>query len=486
MRIRPIDIEVPDDEPFANDRLERRDQVEAIAAVLAEIEGPFVLAVDAPWGEGKTTFLRMSQVHLRNTGFLLVGFNAWETDFCDDPFIALTTELTQALEQEIKSGSEETISDQLRDRIGRSIAKIREQSVSLAAKRLGIIGIRLLTQNTIGIDLSSLFESPSGKNKDFANSWLESYGEQKQLMTEFTDTLSALGKEAKVITGLPLVIFIDELDRCRPTYAIELLETVKHLFSVDNIIFVLGLNREELAHSVRAVYGEQFNAEKYLSRLIDIDMNLPRPDLSKFIDSTIESSEIRRSLRHNQTRNVHSDFDDTQSMIRELLGSSELSIRDMAQSIHHLGLVLASLPPRYYPLLQITVILLCLRSVDRALYSRFTRGEASDADVVHSLFDRPGLSSLTNTRKGAYIEAHIIRAYREMISQYHDGSTVQNTPLFAEYQDILKLSPLSPSENSEHAEKVVDRVDGISTPDGKVYTHVVISRIEMFAKSIAE
>ena len=65
MRMRPIDIEVPDDDPFANDRLDRRDQAEAVAAILARIEGPFVIAIDAPWGEGKTTFLRLSQTHLR-------------------------------------------------------------------------------------------------------------------------------------------------------------------------------------------------------------------------------------------------------------------------------------------------------------------------------------------------------------------------------------------------------------------------------------
>ena len=73
----------------------------------------------------------------------------------------------------------------------------------------------------------------------------------------------------------PLVVMIDELDRCRPSYAVELLETAKHLFDVDRIVFVLAVNREQLAHAVCALYGADFNAEGYLRRFFDEDFRLP-------------------------------------------------------------------------------------------------------------------------------------------------------------------------------------------------------------------
>ena len=74
------------------------------------------------------------------------------------------------------------------------------------------------------------------------------------------------------------MVMINELDRCRPSYAVELLEVAKHLFSADRIVFVLAVNCDQLAHSVTALYGNDFDAEGYLRRFFDVDFQLPEPD----------------------------------------------------------------------------------------------------------------------------------------------------------------------------------------------------------------
>ena len=485
MRIRPIDIEVPEDDPFVHDRLDRGDQAKALEEILKIVKGPFTLAVDAPWGEGKTTFLRMSQVHLRQEEFLVVDFNAWETDFSDDPFIALTTEIIEQIESIIRQGKETSRGERFVRDIQEAIDSLRERSTSVAISRLITAGTKLLSLATLGIDLSGFVEANSITNERIAELKFKAYSEQKDLMKRFVKILSKLGILAKQHTNRPLVVVIDELDRCRPTYAIELLETIKHLFSVDGVVFVLGLNRSELAHSVRAVYGDRFGAEKYLSRLIDIDLNLPRPDIARFVDSTIEYCDIATSLATNQTRNVRYEYDDAKSVIKKLLASSELSIRDIAQAIHHLGLVLASLPPRFYPLMQLTVVLLVLRSLDRSLYNLFVRGEATDTKVVNSLFDRPGLSRLAKTNEGAYIEVYIVQAYREIL--HGNDAWNHSTPYLDDCNRLLEESNAATSEVKEHAMRIVERVKrGTGMIEGRVYTKVVISRIEMFARSITE
>lgn len=460
MRIRPIDIEVPEDDPFANDRLDRRDQAKAIAAILKRIEGPFVLAIDAPWGEGKTTFLRMSRAHLRKEQFLVVDFNAWETDFCDDPFIALTTEISEGLQQytaEDSTGA--SLSKKTRNDIAKALTPLREQSQNLISWRTLAKGAGVLAQLTTGIDLSALVEALQADGESLAESRIEAYRKQRQLMNDFTTTLSGIGTITQESTGAPLVIYIDELDRCRPTYAIELLETVKHLFSVDNIVFVLGINRGQLAHSVRAVYGERFNAEKYLSRLIDIDLNLPRPDMAKFIDSIAESCNIIGFQSVSTTRESRFNSADINRIFGQFLGSSELSLRDIAQLIHHLSLVLASLPTNYYRLFPMTVILLVLRSIDRELYDRFTKGEATDAEVVDNLFGRTGLRNLIFTEKRSYMEAFIIGAYREIVDI--DDSTIDNsTPLLIRYGNII-AEPTDAVPEKKYAQEVVKIVIGL-------------------------
>ena len=97
IRIQPLDIEVPEKDPFKNDLLGRKETVEVLTNLAGSIEGPCVFAVDSAWGTGKTTFLRIWAQHLRNVGFSVVEFNAWETDFTGDPLVALAAELSSAL-----------------------------------------------------------------------------------------------------------------------------------------------------------------------------------------------------------------------------------------------------------------------------------------------------------------------------------------------------------------------------------------------------
>ena len=94
----------------------------------------------------------------------------------------------------------------------------------------------------------------------------------------------------------PMFVFIDELDRCRPTYAIELLETVKHLFDIPGLVFVVATNTDQLQHSVKAVYGSGFEAQRYLYRFFNRRFTLKKPDLDLFIYS--------QSIFHNHLSKV--------------------------------------------------------------------------------------------------------------------------------------------------------------------------------------
>ncbi len=99
IRIQPREIEIPADDPFKNDLLDRRKPIAALTHIIGSIDGPCVLAVEAPWGAGKTTFLKIREQHLRNEGFPVVSFNVWQTDCSDDLFIALSDAIPQELRQ---------------------------------------------------------------------------------------------------------------------------------------------------------------------------------------------------------------------------------------------------------------------------------------------------------------------------------------------------------------------------------------------------
>ena len=107
---------------------------------------------------------------------------------------------------------------------------------------------------------------------------------------------TALGEFAKVQTDKHIVIFVDELDRCRPDYAVKVLERIKHLFEAPGLVFVLATNREQLCHSINALYGAKFDADTYLRRFIEFDFTLKKPNMKSFIGSRIYSLGIDEFL----------------------------------------------------------------------------------------------------------------------------------------------------------------------------------------------
>ena len=363
IRVRPQEIDIPPDDPFRNDLLNRKEPAEILTQLIDGIDGPCVLAVDAAWGAGKTTFLKMWAQHLRNERFPVVEFNAWETDHAGDPFVAIVTELTEGL-REFKGES-------LTEKI--DAAKEAAKQVALRA----IPG--LIRAATAGVlDLQPLMEKEFGKLlASYAEDRLKQYTEAKASIQEFRTKLQEMAESLACSQRHPLIVMIDELDRCRPSYAVELLEVAKHLFAVDQTVFVLAVNRDQLTHSIRALYGNDFDATGYLRRFVDIDFRLPNSDRRSFIDTMIKSVNLNEEVLE---------------IIRSFFSVSFVNLRQVGQAIHRVGLIAASMGESNFPLTSSAALI--LRTIDATLYFRFVLGSVPDLDVVKSVFDRLEMTSL--------------------------------------------------------------------------------------------
>ena len=407
IRIQPREIEVPEDNPFKNDLLGRRELVEVLTHLVGSLEGPCVLAVDAAWGNGKTTFLRIWAQYLRQQEFPIVTFNAWETDFSGDPFVALSTELTDGLQEYTNESMAQKVED----------TKERAKEVF----RLAVPGaVRLLTAGIL--DINPLLEKEVGNVlASYAEERLSSYQEAQKSIKEFKRVLQDMAYAVSKSKGnRPLIVMIDELDRCRPSYAVELLEVAKHLFAVDHIIFVLAVNRGELAHSIRALYGEGFDSQGYLGRFFDVDFRLQEPERKKFIASLIQSTQIDSYFEKIEDVQVkRSKQEQVQELLKDFFGAPTLSLRQVAQAIHHLGLVFASLRSDERSFEMVAVVALILRTFVPDLYYRFCRGEISDLNLVDVVFDRPGIRALRGKYAGALFESAIVASAFEL-SGTHD------------------------------------------------------------------
>jgi len=219
MKYRLPDLEVPSDNPFLHDALDRKPLVEFLTSLIGRLEGPFVLALDSPWGSGKTTIVRMLQAKLATDQFQCVYFNAWKVDYVTDPLVALVSALDDIHLTE--AGAEAAFRGHL---------KTAKKITSAVAKRAVVAGVKAATLGILDIenDLEKLAADATG---EVAGNLVDAFLKEKQALEKFrlevekaVEQLRAAGKKET------LVFFVDELDRCRPTFAIEMLERIKHLF----------------------------------------------------------------------------------------------------------------------------------------------------------------------------------------------------------------------------------------------------------------
>lgn len=261
VRIQPTPIVPPKDDPFRDDLLDRKGFAETLASMFGAIEGPCVFAIDGGWGTGKTTFVDMFTQHLRNENHRVIKLNAWETDFTDNPLAALLHALKEHEDGGAWGGD-----------VKEAALKVLQATAPTA--------IRLLTAGVLNLD-SKETQDIGNALAGWATDGIKQYEEHQQSLQEFKNSLRKMApspSEASEIPEAPqrpLVFVIDELDRCRPTYAVAMLETIKHVFSVDGVIFLLALNRSQLDRSAQTLYGEFGDAESYFARFFDVEVALP-------------------------------------------------------------------------------------------------------------------------------------------------------------------------------------------------------------------
>ena len=239
----------------------------------------------------------------------------------------------------------------------------------------------------------------------------------------------------------PLVVLIDELDRCRPSYAIELLETCKHIFSIDHAIFILAVNRSELAHSVKVPYGAQFDAEGYLRRFFDHEIILPSPDRQLFIKDMLRSLGIAETLSQADDNSRLNYAPCSARTLMRCLECSSLSLRSVGQTIHSLGMVLSSLTQIQAGNVRLLTALTILKAVDPVLYRGFVGGTMTDDEITSSLFGKPGLNDLESDSVGELLEAVIIEARSDGNDVYQPSDAVKTrAPLLWRHHDLRRNS----------------------------------------------
>lgn len=246
---------------FEDDLLGRRTISKQLSDLVERIEDPLVIALDDKWGSGKTFFLKrwVAAHSLENEGkATTVYFDAFENDYLSDPLVSIIAAVSLRIPDEGK----------------KTLERWKAAAKKLARPALAI-GLNLATFGAKQHldDMGDIVAETIGTEvKSAALDLWDAERARKDAMIAFKELLSDLTSK----TEAPIVIVVDELDRCRPDYALTVLEIVKHFFSVPKVHFILGVNGQALENSVKARYGGDIDAERYLRKFINLSFSLPK------------------------------------------------------------------------------------------------------------------------------------------------------------------------------------------------------------------
>lgn len=391
MKFRSEPITVTADQPFAADALDRKPVVEFLGNFISKAEGPLVLALDAPWGSGKTTVVKMLQAQLENQMFRCLYFNAWAVDYASDPLVALVSKVDL-----LAKGASADAKKRMRRMKG---------IATLVAKRGLIAGVKAATFGALDLDkeIEAVLSQSAG---DASADLFDLAVKEGECLAKFREDLEEFVKESKSDDEKDtLVFFIDELDRCRPSFSIELLERIKHLFDVENVIFVLSIDKTQLEISVASVYGAGINAQEYLRRFVDLEFHLPQLSDKRFARSLITRFGLDPVFAK-RTGQLQHDVGNFLEAFDYLVKATKLSLRTQEQCIARLALVLAQLPANYflYPVLAAT--LLVVRAVNRPLYVGI-RSRSASTENLREWLTRLNPSSAGDGRVPMMIDVHM-------------------------------------------------------------------------------
>ena len=358
--------EVDSQNPWGDDLLARQDIATRLTNLVATQVPPLTVSLHGQWGTGKTFMLRRWQKELESQGVKAIYFNAWEDDFCDDPLLAF---------------------------IGQLSDHFRATGFETLARRAADVAIPLIMENLTGILKAKTGMTLSlDEFKSKEKTLLDDYLGQRASKDELKKALTGLSAKVAKDTGHPLVFIVDELDRCRPTFAIELLERVKHIFDVKNIVFVFGLNRNELSKSLKSVYGD-IDADVYLRRFFDFEFNLPEADPNKFCAHLVAKFQLdqwAQNLRGVGVRSTAWDQPNVISVPAKLWSTLGFSLRDIDYGMRLIALLVRSAPVDF-PLNPFMLFLIIgFKFKNPELYYSLISGRFRTADIIDYLMNEAG------------------------------------------------------------------------------------------------
>lgn len=329
-----------------HDEFNRKPIAENIIRLLTSPIDLSPMVIDGGWGTGKTEFCQklirlMQQQH---PDYQPVYIDAFRSDHSGEPLLALLAEIIKSCTPEDTDGQQSE-----RKRLTREISKLVKFGIKTGANALSHYFLKQSVD-----DLAEEFQQITSDEQEAKNA-AETVTDVAAKITDYTidATVEALLKEQieaeknletlkaclkELAADKPIILFIDELDRCRPDYAVDMLEVIKHVFDVENVKVVLVTNTKQLRAAINHRYGAEVDAQKYLDKFLKYSFALPDKVVDRYEEgrALVSVHYFERLIKGSHIGGVLFSGYKVMECINEMIKRNNLSLRETERLVRFL------------------------------------------------------------------------------------------------------------------------------------------------------
>jgi hypothetical protein len=329
------------------------------------------------------------------------------------------------------------------------------------------------------IDTKEIKDLINGVTKGIADVFendVNEYATKKKSIIEFRKSLSTF--IANTNEGRPIVFIIDELDRCRPNYAVSILEQIKHFFSVPNIVFVLSIDKVQLGNAVRGVYGsDRIDADEYLKRFIDIEYSIPEPEKNVYnkylydyfrFDEFLEKVERKNHFELNADKKVFLEVSEI------LFSNSSITLRQQEKIFSHSRLALRSFTDKMYLIPEVFLFLIYIKVMNEEFYNKIKFKQISIEELQISYYeivkDRLNNDEDRIERLLMWLEAYLVLYYNNYLQHYNRKNKIYERDSTTDKNKLLINSSINKEKNDAFL-SIFENIDRSRSSGGLDYGH---------------
>jgi hypothetical protein len=419
VKLRPAS---PSLDAFLDDRVQSADYDLAVRLhqLFGRLEDGTVALFTGRWGTGKTTFIKRWLRYLEHHNQPAVYIDAFSVDFIESPFVAITGAISEAVVAKGKSDDPRYKQfTQAAAKVGKSFAPTLTK-IGIKAATFGLIGTAELDA------LERAAESAAADVADHVSAAIEDaiaeHAKNNSRIATLRERLSeipgALKSEADSddTTDQPtLIVIVDELDRCKPDFALGVLETIKHFFGAPRVHFVLCTNRDHLELSVKHKYGSFDAAREYLEKFFDFEIHFDQNYELGFSSVLVHIETLSSDIPTDDRRK-----EEIRRFVSAIATAHRLTFRQVESVFLNIKLAYSSIGKQEYNPTILIVFLVCLKILRPDLYVQAKRGSLDHQIFIESLIPDGNWGDLNTDRLRLLFKFYLLEEIDERSEEWRD------------------------------------------------------------------